>query len=183
MSAQQIRQRIQSEFRRQQLMLDKEALALLAEYVEQAPTGLEAVYTVIDKLEAGMAFCTRLMQLPVHRLHCPVIIYRCALFADNHSRITGPLVQEALRRLGTAPVGAVLLQTFDCFDLPKVRFDNIRQRFYSVKEPLTLHTTAQVHLHLLKAMLRTCTILNCKGLRCRIGFACTWIDSCCCING
>lgn len=54
MSTQHIRQRIQSEFRRQQLMLDKEALALLVEYVEHAPTGIDAVYTVIDKLEAGL---------------------------------------------------------------------------------------------------------------------------------
>ncbi|KAL3143406.1 hypothetical protein ABBQ38_002229 [Trebouxia sp. C0009 RCD-2024] len=114
MSSQHIRQRIQSEFRRQQLMLDKEALALLVDHVEHAPTGIDAVYTVIEKLEA-----------------------------DNHSRITGPLVQEALQRLGNVPMGAVLLQTFDCFDLPKVRFDSVRQRFYSVKEPLTLHATAQ----------------------------------------
>lgn len=53
MSSQHIRQRIQSEFRRQQLMLDKEALALLVDHVEHAPTGIDAVYTVIEKLEAG----------------------------------------------------------------------------------------------------------------------------------
>ena len=35
-------------------MLDKEALALLVDYVEHAPTGLDAVYTVIEKLEAGL---------------------------------------------------------------------------------------------------------------------------------
>lgn len=57
MSLHQVRQRIQSEFRRQQLLLDKEALALLVEYVEQATDGLEAVYTVIEKLETGMMFC------------------------------------------------------------------------------------------------------------------------------
>ena len=58
MSPQQVRQRIQSEFRRQQLMLDKEALALLVEYVELATNGLEAVYTVIEKLETGALSCT-----------------------------------------------------------------------------------------------------------------------------
>ena len=68
---------------------------------------------------------------------------RCA---DNHSRITGPLVQETIQRLGNAPTGAVLVQAFDCFDLPKVRFDSVRQRFYPVKEPLTIHATAQVPL-------------------------------------
>ena len=57
MTSQQMRQRIQLEFRRQQLMLDKEALALLVEYVEQAATGLEAVYSIIEKLEAG-TICT-----------------------------------------------------------------------------------------------------------------------------
>lgn len=59
MSSQQMRQRIQSEFRRQQLMLDKEALARLVEYVEQAATGLDAIYTVIEKLEAGTRFRAR----------------------------------------------------------------------------------------------------------------------------
>lgn len=54
-----MRQRIQSEFRKQQLMLDKEALALLVDYVEQAATGLGAVYTIIEKLEAGTKFCDR----------------------------------------------------------------------------------------------------------------------------
>ena len=53
MTLQQMRQRIQLEFRRQQLMLDKEALALLVDYVEQAATGLDAVYSIIEKLEAG----------------------------------------------------------------------------------------------------------------------------------
>ena len=53
MSSLQMRQRIRSEFRKQQLMLDKEALALLVDYVEQAATGLDAVYTIIEKLEAG----------------------------------------------------------------------------------------------------------------------------------
>ncbi len=33
---------------------------------------------------------------------------------------------------------------YDCFDLPKVRFDHIRQRFYPVEEPLSIHATAQV---------------------------------------
>ena len=59
MTSLQMRQRIQLEFRRQQLMLDKEALALLVEYVEQAATGLEAVYSIVEKLEAGTTYAAR----------------------------------------------------------------------------------------------------------------------------
>ena len=40
-------------------MLDKEALALLVEYVEQAATGLEAVYSIVEKLEAGTTYAAR----------------------------------------------------------------------------------------------------------------------------
>lgn len=54
MTSLQMRQRIQLEFRRQQLVLDKEALALLVEHVEQAATGLDAVYSIVEKLEAGI---------------------------------------------------------------------------------------------------------------------------------
>lgn len=53
MATQQLRQVIQAEFRRQQLMLDKEALALLVDYVAEAANGLELVHTLIDKLDAG----------------------------------------------------------------------------------------------------------------------------------
>lgn len=34
-------------------MLDKEALSMLVDYVEQAANGLDAVYAIIDKLETG----------------------------------------------------------------------------------------------------------------------------------
>lgn len=143
-----MRQRIQSEFRKQQLMLDKEALALLVDYVEQAATGLDAVYTIIEKLEAGTKFYDRSIAnfALCHRCFQPLITLcsRECRFADNHSRLTGPLVQEVIQRLGNAPTGAVLVQAFDSFDLPKVRFDNVRQRFYPLKEPLTIHATAQV---------------------------------------
>ena len=53
MATQQLRQVIQAEFRRQQLMLDKEALALLVDYVAGAANGLELVHALIDKLDAG----------------------------------------------------------------------------------------------------------------------------------
>lgn len=53
MASQQLRQVVQAEFRRQQLMLDKEALALIVDYVAQASNGLESVYTLIDKLDTG----------------------------------------------------------------------------------------------------------------------------------
>jgi len=33
---------------------------------------------------------------------------------------------------------------YNCFDVPKVRFDHIRQRFYPWEEPLSIHATAQV---------------------------------------
>ena len=69
MTPQQMRQRIQLEFRRQQLMLDKEALALLVEHVEQAATGLNAVYSIIEKLEAGTKYAApSIAVLPRDRL-------------------------------------------------------------------------------------------------------------------
>ena len=69
------------------------------------------------------------------------------LTADDHSRITGQIVQEVLQRLGNGSAGADLIQAFDSFDLPKVRFDPIRQRFYPLSEPLTIHGNAQVANH------------------------------------
>lgn len=33
----------------------------------------------------------------------------------------------------------------DCFDVPKVRFDHVRQRFYPLAEALSIHATAQVN--------------------------------------
>lgn len=66
------------------------------------------------------------------------------MLADNHCRITGPIVEDALQKLGNAPAGAVLVQVFDCFHVPKVRFDHVRQRFYPLTETLTIHATAQV---------------------------------------
>ncbi len=52
---QQLRQVVQAEFRRQQLTLDKEALALVVDYVAQNSSGLEPIYTLIDKLDTGDA--------------------------------------------------------------------------------------------------------------------------------
>ena len=68
-------------------------------------------------------------------------------YADNHSRITGPVVEEALQRLGNAPSGSDNVQVFDSFDVPKVKFDHIRQRFYAFNDQLTLHAAAKVMLH------------------------------------
>ena len=81
------------------------------------------------------------------------------MLADNHCRITGPIVEDALQKLGNAPAEAVLVQVFDCFHVPKVRFDHVRQRFYPLTETLTIHATAQVRqtlvytLHDLKALI------------------------------
>lgn len=58
MASQQLRQIVQSEFRRQQLMLDKEALTLVVDYVAQAADGLQPVYALIDKLDTGAARST-----------------------------------------------------------------------------------------------------------------------------
>lgn len=55
MASQQLRQIVQSEFRRQQLMLDKEALTLVVDYVAQAADGLQPIYALIDKLDTGAA--------------------------------------------------------------------------------------------------------------------------------
>jgi hypothetical protein len=55
MAMQQLRQVVQAEFRRQQLTLDKEALALIVDYVAQNSSGLEPIYTLIDKLDTGDA--------------------------------------------------------------------------------------------------------------------------------
>lgn len=44
---------VQTEFRRQQLMLDKEALQMIVELVEQRENRLESVYAIIDKLDTG----------------------------------------------------------------------------------------------------------------------------------
>ena len=52
---QQLRQVVQAEFRRQQLTLDKEALALVVDYVAQNSSGLEPIYNLIDKLDTGDA--------------------------------------------------------------------------------------------------------------------------------
>lgn len=114
MTSQQLRQAVQAEFRRQQLILDKEALALVVDHVSQAGDGLAPVYTLIDRLDT-----------------------------DNHSRITGPIVEETLQRLGNAPAGSVNVQVFDSFDVPKVRFDHIRQRFHAVTDQLTIHAAAK----------------------------------------
>ena len=65
------------------------------------------------------------------------------LSADNHSRITGPLVQQALQQLNNASSQAALVQSYDAFSIPKVRFDNIRQRFYSMTGQPTLHGAAE----------------------------------------
>ncbi|KAL0045501.1 hypothetical protein WJX82_008463 [Trebouxia sp. C0006] len=111
---QQLRQVVQAEFRRQQLTLDKEALALVVDYVAQSSSGLEPIYSLIDKIDT-----------------------------DNQSRITGAIVEEALQKLNNTPVGAALIRVYDCFDVPKVRFDHIRQRFYPLEEPLSIHATAQ----------------------------------------
>ena len=54
MATQQLKQAIQTEFRRQQLMLDKEALALVIDYVTQAASELDALYTLIDRLDTGV---------------------------------------------------------------------------------------------------------------------------------
>ena len=49
----QTRRLVQTEFRRQQLMLDKEALQMIVELVEQRENSLELVYAIIDKLDTG----------------------------------------------------------------------------------------------------------------------------------
>ena len=54
-------------------------------------------------------------------------------------------MEEALRKLDNAPIGSSLVQVHDCFDIPKVRFDHIRQRFYPLAEALSIHATAQVN--------------------------------------
>ena len=53
MTSQQLRQAVQAEFRRQHLILDKEALALVVDHVLQAGDGLAPVYTLIDRLDTG----------------------------------------------------------------------------------------------------------------------------------
>ena len=53
MTSQQLGRVVQAEFRRQQLTLDKEALAVIVDYVAQAGTGVESVYALIDKLDTG----------------------------------------------------------------------------------------------------------------------------------
>ena len=53
MATQQLKQAIQTEFRRQQLVLDKEALTLVIDYVTQAAQGLEPLYALIDRLDTG----------------------------------------------------------------------------------------------------------------------------------
>lgn len=47
------RQLVQTEFRRQQLMLDKQALQLIVDLVEQRENALESIYAIIDKLDTG----------------------------------------------------------------------------------------------------------------------------------
>ena len=83
-----MRQRIQLEFRRQQLMLDKEALALLVEYVEQGATGLDAVYSIIEKLEAG----TKHAAPSIAVLPCAALIRVDLVMSDREYRFAQTII-------------------------------------------------------------------------------------------
>ena len=64
-----LRQVVQAEFRRQQLMLDKEALQMIVDLVAQQEDSLEAVYAIIDKLDTGV---------------CIAAVARCAVAVLTH---------------------------------------------------------------------------------------------------
>lgn len=138
----QARQLVQTEFRRQQLTLDKHALQLIVDLVDQRESGLETVYAIIDKLDTGVGLCSMYVSaLASHRqsINCAYVA-----FADSHSKITGPLVQQALQKLTNSSNQVPLIQSYDAFSLPKIRFDNISQRFHSVSGQPTLHGAADV---------------------------------------
>lgn len=138
----QARQLVQTEFRRQQLTLDKHALQLIVDLIDQRESGLETIYAIIDKLDTGVGLCSICVSaLASHRQSI-----NCAYhaFADSHSKITGPLVQQALQKLTNSSDQVPLIQSYDAFSLPKIRFDNISQRFHSVSGQPTLHGAADV---------------------------------------
>ena len=67
------------------------------------------------------------------------------LGAEEPVKVTAPMVEQALASWGGQPSQLELMEVISAFEMPRVKFDVIRQHFYPCKEALILHGSAKVH--------------------------------------